>query len=313
MPGGETRLEMEPMDFGEFCLASDRAALPALLRTLWKERKPVSDGVHRKLLQQFAVYMLVGGMPQAVAAYLATNSLLKTDAVKRNILDAWMADLGTLDAKGRAAKIFGAVPAQLAKKAVRFQVSGVLRNHRAADVLGVVSKMQDAGFVLAAQHADDPGAGTADSPGPARFRLFAADTGLLVTLACSGSASRAEGIALQILSGRTCAGSGYLYENVTAQMLAAQGYRLAYHAFPGANPKLHYRVDFLLPENGRIVPVEVRCSGYLTHASLDAFARKFPSLTARRLLVSTKNLQNDGGVLCLPVYLVPFLKEMLSG
>lgn len=312
VPGGETRLKMFPMDFEEFCTAADKAALPPLLRTLLAEGKPPSDGVHRKLLQQFAVYMLVGGMPRAVAAYLETNDLLKVETVKRSILGLWKSHLGAIDAKGRAERLFRAIPAQLKKNASRFQVSCVLRNHRAADISGLISAMQDAGMVLAARHADDPGAGIEASLNPARFRLFLADTGLLLTLASSGSAFRYEDTCLKLLSGRPPVGLGYLFENVTAQMLAARGYGLAYHAFPRANPKLHYKVDFLLPEKGGIVPVEVRGSGYLTHAALDAFAAKFPLRTARRLLVGTKNLQNDGGVLCLPVYLVPFLREMLQ-
>ena len=313
IPSEEVRMEMVPMDFEEFCMATGQAAVPALLRELLAAGKPVADAVHRKLSQQFRIYMLVGGMPQAVDAYIKTNNLQKVDAVKRTILELYAADFQKIDGTGKAAMLFRSIPAQLAKNASRYQVSSVLKNQRAEDVLEIVSEMQDSKTVLVSHHADDPNMGMAANFDLARFKLFLADTGLFVSLMFQDSDFVENDIYQKLLSDKAHVNLGYLYENITAQVLAAQGYRLYYYTFPKENAKLFYEIDFLLPERSKIIPIEVKSSGYRTHASLDAFAQKFSARIARRLLVYTKNLQKDQDVLCLPVYLLPFLRETLVG
>lgn len=313
VPSEETRTEMVPMDFEEFCLATGKEALPPLLRTILSKGTPVADVVHRKLLQQFRIYMLVGGMPQAVESYLATNDFRKVDAVKRTILALYATDFEKIDGTGKASMLFRSIPAQLAKNTARYQVSSVLKNHRAEDVLELVSEMQDSKTVLVSRHADDPNMGMAANLDLAQFKLFLADTGLFVTLMFLDSDFVENDIYQKLLSDKAHVNLGYLYENITAQMLVAQGYRLYYYTFPKEHTKLHYEIDFLLPDRSKILPIEVKSSGYRTHASLDAFAQKFSSRISKRLLVYPKNLQKDHDVLCLPIYLLPFLRETLRG
>ena len=306
-------MEMTPMDFEEFCLATGKDAVPELLRTMLTKGKPIADAVHRKLIQQFRIYMLVGGMPQAVENYLETNDFRKVDDVKRTILSLYAADFEKIDGTGKASMIFRSIPAQLAKNTARYQVSSVLKNHRAEDILELVSEMQDSKTVLVSHHADDPNMGMAANLDLAQFKLFLSDTGLFVTLMFLDSDFVENDIYQKLLSDKAHVNLGYLYENITAQMLVAQGYHLYYYTFPKENTKLHYEVDFLLPERSKIIPIEVKSSGYRTHASLDAFAQKFSSRISRRLLVYPKNLQKEHDVICLPVYLLPFLREMLHG
>ena len=313
IPSEETRMEMTPMDFEEFCLATGKDAVPELLRTMLTKGKPIADAVHRKLIQQFRIYMLVGGMPQAVENYLETNDFRKVDDVKRTILSLYAADFEKIDGTGKASMIFRSIPAQLAKNTARYQVSSVLKNHRAEDILELVSEMQDSKTVLVSHHADDPNMGMAANLDLAQFKLFLSDTGLFVTLMFLDSDFVENDIYQKLLSDKAHVNLGYLYENITAQMLVAQGYHLYYYTFPKENTKLHYEVDFLLPERSKIIPIEVKSSGYRTHASLDAFAQKFSSRISRRLLVYPKNLQKGHDVICLPIYLLPFLREMLHG
>lgn len=312
IPSEESRLSMYPMDFEEFCLATGKNSLPNLLRMLLRKKTPLDNGTHRKLMRDFRIYMLVGGMPQAVAAYLETNNFRRIDEIKRKIIDLYEADFQKIDDTGRAGKLFDAIPAQLGKNAARYQVSSVLKNERADSLLSLVSEMQDSKTVLVAHHADDPNAGMAANLDLARFKLFLADTGLFVTLMFKDSDFANNDLYEKLLNDRARVNLGYLYENITAQMLAAQGLRLYYYTFPKEKSTQHYEIDFLFPAGSKIIPIEVKSSGYRTHASLDAFQAKFSSRIARRLLITTKPMQKDQDVLCLPVYLLPFLRENVT-
>jgi len=309
IPSEEKRLPMMPMDFEEFCLATGRQALPVILRQLAHSRKPVDEGTHRKLLRDFRLYMLVGGMPQAVAAYVEQNNFQAVDQVKRTILELYEGDFKKIDSTGRLALLFDAIPAQLQKNVSRYQVSSVLETERAGSILGLLAELQDSKTVTIAYHVNDPNTGLANQIDLTRFKLFLGDTGLFVTLMFKDQEFTENVIYSKLLNDKLQTNLGYLYENCVAQILAAAGKKLYYYTFPKEESNGRYEIDFLLPEGSKICPVEVKSSGYKVHRSLDAFQNKYSGRIGSRYVIYTKNIQKDKDIWCLPIYLLPFMQN----
>ncbi len=308
IPSEEHKVSMYPMDYEEFLWAlGDQTTIP-LLETVFQNQKPIGDQMNRKLMRDFRLYMLVGGMPQAVDAYIRTNNLRKVDAVKRDILNLYEDDFRKIDPTGKISMLFDAIPAQLNRNASRYQISGVLNHQRADDsILSLIAKLKDSKTVLAAYHTSDPNAGMANSRDLRKFKLFLADTGLFTTLAFKDKDFTENVIYEKLLNDKLSSNLGYLYENIVAQMLAANGNELFYHTFLNEKSRHNYEIDFLLARKNKICPIEVKSSGYKTHASLDAFTVKFSDRILQRYLVYTKDLRKDGDIVCMPVYMAMFL------
>lgn len=307
IPSEETRIPMYPMDFEEFLWAQGDMATIPLLRELYEKKRPAGEAAHRKLLRSFRLYMLVGGMPQAVSAYRETKQFEEVDQIKRDILDLYEEDFHKIDGTGRLSQLFDAIPAQLNKKSSRYAVSGVLPHLRPGRSANRLSELLDSCTVLAAYQANEPSAGLSFTQDMKRFKLFLSDTGLFVTLAFKDKAFTDNTIYRKLWSDKFPANLGYLYENAVAQALTAAGHRLYYHAFHQPSTSHRYEIDFLIARKSKICPLEIKSSGYKRHASLDAFGQKYARHIAEKYLIYTKDLQREGEVLCLPVYMTPFL------
>ena len=307
IPSEETRIEMTPMDYEEFRWAlGDKATIP-MLRSAFDNKISLGDDVNRRLLRDFRLYMLVGGMPQAVNEYLDTNNLSKMDRVKRSILELYQDDFRKIDPTGRASLLFSAIPSELTKNASRYQVSSVLPNTKPDRILGIVGDMKDSLTVNIAYHANDPSAGLSMHEDISRYKMFIVDTGLFVTLAFMDRDFTENIIYEKLLSDKLDADLGYLYENMVAQMLYSNGNRLFYYTFPKEKSTHNYEIDFLLAGGNKVCPIEVKSSGYKTHASMDAFSGKFSGKIGQKYLIYTKDLRKDGDILCLPIYMTMFL------
>lgn len=307
IPSEETRIEMTPMDYEEFRWAlGDKATIP-MLRSAFDNKISLGDDVNRRLLRDFRLYMLVGGMPQAVNEYLDTNNLSKVDRVKRSILELYQDDFRKIDPTGRASLLFSAIPSELTKNASRYQVSSVLPNTKPDRILGIVGDMKDSLTVNIAYHANDPSAGLSMHEDINRYKMFIMDTGLFVTLAFMDRDFTENIIYEKLLSDKLDADLGCLYENMVAQMLYSNGNRLFYYTFPKEKSTHNYEIDFLLARGNKVCPIEVKSSGYKTHASMDAFSGKFSGKIGQKYLIYTKDLRKDGDILCLPIYMTMFL------
>jgi len=307
IPSEETRLILYPLDYEEFRWAlGDQTTIP-LLREAYEKMKSLGDAMNRRLMRDFRLYMLVGGMPQAVDTYLSTNNMSMVDQMKRNILELYEDDFRKIDPSGRAGMLFDAIPAELHKNASRYQVSSVIAGEKEERVREIMADMQDSLTVNIAYHADNPNAGMALHKDPRRYKLFLADTGLFVTLAFKDSDYTENEIYEKLLNDHLRADLGYLYENVVAQMLKTAGNELYYYTFPKEKSRQNYEVDFLISRKGKICPLEVKSSGYQTHASLDAFQVKFSSRIRNRYLIYSKDIRKDQDTIYLPFYMTPFL------
>lgn len=307
IPSEETRLELFPMDYEEFRWALGDTVTVEMLREAYEGRRPLGDGVTRKLMRDFRLYMLVGGMPQAVSEYIASNNLSAVDSVKREIIDLYADDFRKIDPTGKATRMFYAIPGQLSKNASRYQISSVIEQGKKDRMEELLQNMEDSKVVLFSHHADDPNVGLSLHKDTGRYKMFLNDTGLFITLAFWDKDATENVIYQKLLNDKLPADLGYVYENAVAQILTAAGNKLFYYTWPTESGKHNYEVDFLLSRGVKLWPLEVKSSGYKTHASLDAFCDKFSSRIDERFLIYTKDYRKDGATILLPVFMTMFL------
>ena len=308
IPSEETRITMRPMDYEEFRWALDDAATVPLLQSAFEAFRPLGEAVNRKLLRDLRLYMLVGGMPQAVNTYIETNNLADVDNTKRGIIELYIDDFQKIDPSGKVSRLFSAIPSQLSKNASRYQVTSVLGRSEDKDKMAeLLNDLEDSLTVNFAHHTDDPNVGMPLHADYRQYKLYVGDTGLFITLAFWDKTVTENVIYQKLLSDKLSADLGYVYENLVAQMLTAVGNRLFYHTWPTENGKHNYEIDFILSRGNKICPIEVKSSSYKTHASLDAFKVKYSNRILRSYLVYTKDLARDKDVVCLPAYMTMFL------
>ena len=303
IPSEEERVQLNPLDFEEFRWALGDKALMPLLSEFYERNVPLGPAF-RNTMRNLRLYMLVGGMPQAVAEYINTNNLSRVDKKKRDILKLYIEDLNKIDPSGKAAMLFKAIPAQLTGNAKRYQVSSVLKDDRADTVAGIVSEMKASMCINLSRHVSDPNVGLSLSEELDCYKMFVCDTGLFITLAFWDKSYTENVIYEKLLSDKLSANLGYVYENLVAQMLVATGNELFYHSWPTPDGKHNYEIDFLLSRSNKLCPLEVKSSGYKAHASLDAFQEKFSARILHRYLIYTKDLAKVQDVLMLPVFMV---------
>ena len=250
--------------------------------------------------------MLVGGMPQAVNEYLDTNNLSKVDQIKRNIIQLYHDDFMKIDSTGRLGQLFMAIPAQLSRGTLRYYANNVVGDMNAEKKREMLINLEDSKTVLVSYHADDPNVGMSLTKDENRYKLFVCDTGLFITMAFWDKDFTENIVYQKLLSDKLETNLGYIYENLVAQMLATSGNRLFYYTF-AKDEKHNYEIDFLISKKNKICPIEVKSAGYKTHASLDAFCKKYSKRISDKYLVYTKDLAREEDMLYIPFYMVPFL------
>lgn len=306
IPSEERQVSMYPMDYEEFRWAlGDTATIP-LLQSVYSKWQPIGDDTNRKLMRDFRLYMLVGGMPQAVSTYLDTHDLSRVDQTKRTILRLYDNDFYELDPSGKTSMLFHAIPAQLNGNASRYNVSSVIEGSRVERLSNEINILRDSMTVNIAYHANEPSAGLSLHINKDKFKLFCGDTGLFVTLAFWDSEFTDNVIYQKLLADKLSADLGYVHENVVAQMLVACGQRLFYHTWPTTNNK-NYEVDFIISHGGKICPIEVKSSNSKEHASIDAFQEKYSGRILHRYLIHTKSMRKDQDLICVPTYMTSML------
>jgi hypothetical protein len=289
------------MDFEEFRWALGDNATHEIIRQSFEKKRPMGQALHREWMRLLRTYMAVGGMPQAVDVYIQTNNLQMVDDKKREIITLYDEDFRKIDTNGNISKLFLDIPAQLSRNANRFIASSATESRIDRQEKSYIADMADSQAVTVAYHANDPNVGFGMSRDVSRYKMFLTDTGLFVTLAFWDKEYVENTVYQKLLSDKLSANLGYVYENLIAQMLTSSGHTLYYYTFPDGN-KHNYEIDFLLSKGDKIVPIEVKSSGYRTHKSLDLFCEKYSSRIGDRLLLYTKDYHQDGPTTCLPVY-----------
>ena len=309
IPSEETRICMYPLDFEEFLWAINKPQTYDLIRYSYQNFKLLGEAVNRELMRYFRLYMLVGGMPQAVNAYLESNDFSAIDAVKRAILELYIDDFRRIDPTGRASRLFTLIPAELSRNSMRYQVGSVIENATASRLSELLMDMEDSMTVNFSYRANDPSVGFSLHADYNCFKLFLADTGLFVTLAFMDRDYTENVIYQKLLSDKLALDLGYVYENAIDQMLKSAGNELFYYTFQeevikeGNKILRNYEVDFLISRKDKICPIEVKSSGYNAHKSLDLFQQKYSARILHRYLLYTKDIRKDNDIMCLPAYM----------
>lgn len=304
IPSEEDELTLYPLDYEEFRWAlGDEVSVP-MLRQFFDKRKSLGDDANRNLMKDFRLYMVIGGMPQAVKTYIETKNMEQVDMAKRRIISLYEKDFIKIDPTGMASKLFMAIPAELARNSSRYTVNAPTNGEGRHDrLMEIIFDMQDSMVVNMAYHANDPNVGLALHRDPNRYKMFLGDTGLFITLAFWDKDFTENIIYEKLLTDKLSADMGYVYENIVAQILKAKGYELYYYTWPSETSNHLYEVDFILSKGAKIEPIEVKSSGYKTHKSLDIFCQKFSARISRSYIVYTKDLRKEAEITYLPAYM----------
>ena len=310
IPSEEEELEMHPLDFEEFLWAMGDEVTFSLIRSHYEQKKPLGQGMHRRIMNDFRQYMLVGGMPQAVLSYIGDKDFSATDRAKTKILKLYRNDVAKYAAgyEGKVTALFDALPGQLSKKEKKYKIASVSKNARMREYEDAFMWLSDGMIVNSCFNATDPGYGLGLSLDHATHKLYMADTGLLVTHACRGKGYINNELYRAILFDRLNINEGMIMENIVAQMLRANGHRLFFYSRTDANYSAKtIEIDFLISIGRKICPIEVKSSAYRTHSSLDKFRAKFSDKIGESYILYTKDVMIKEGVVHLPLYMATFL------
>lgn len=307
IPSEEHKIAMYPMDFEEFLWAIGDNLTADTIRHLMKERKPAGNSLHRNLMRIFRLYMLIGGMPQAIESYIESNNLQIVDKAKREIIDLYEEDFVKIDGTGLAGDIYDSIPASLSKNTARYVLATARDGLRSSRVCKLIPDMLSSYTVCIAYHANNPNVGMALEKDIDRYKLFLSDVGLFITLAFKDKKFTDNVIYNKLLSNKLDANLGYIYENAVAQMLLAKGYNLFYYTMKVEKSNHLHEIDFLITTGNKICPIEVKSGNYQSHKSLDLFCDKFSKRIQEKYVIHTKDYKSENGIRYLPIYMVPFL------
>ena len=305
IPSEEHKINMYPMDFEEFLWAVNDEVTADTIRYLLNNKKTAGNAMHRSLMRTFRLYMLIGGMPQAIETYLETNNLQDVDNVKREIIDLYEEDFIKIDRTGLAGDVYDSIPSSLSSNASRYVLSLARKDLRSKQVFELLPDMLSSYTVNIAYHANNPDVGMSLEKDIDCYKLFISDTGLFITLVYRDKDFTENVIYNKLLSDNT--NLGYIYENAVAQMLTVKGNNLFYYTFGSETSNHLYEIDFLLSSGNKICPMEVKSGNYRSHTSLDMFCDKYSKRIKDKYIVHTKDYKWENGISYLPVYMVPFL------
>ncbi len=300
VPVGYLRVkEMFPLDFEEFVWALGLSAdVVGSLRTAWEKTARVDDFIHRKMMELFRLYLVVGGMPAAVVAYLESNNLQNVLAVQQEIVAMYKRDISQYDKsrKLQIEKIFDLIPPELNEKNKRFVLNSLKEKMRFNTVADSFVWLTSAGVALAVYNIEEPRVPLLLARASKLFKLFSNDVGLL-------AAQYANGIQLQILQGAKAINYGSVYENFVAQELYAHGLAPYYY-----NSKKRGELDFVVEMNGAVLPIEVKSGkDYNRHRALSNILDCKDYALPKAIVLTNDNLKKDGAIVYAPIYMTMFL------
>ena len=307
IPSEEYKISMYPMDYEEFLWAIGDNVTADTIRLLLETKKPAGNSMHRELMRIFRLYMLIGGMPQAIETYLEKKNLCSVDETKRAIVDLYEEDFTKIDGTGLAGDIYDSIPASLTGNNSRYVYSSAKKGTRSEQIYRLIPDMLSSYTVNIAYHSNNPGVGMALEKGTERFKLFTSDIGLFITLSYKDKDFTENLIYDKLLSDKLDANLGYVYKNAVAQILVAKGNNLFYYTEKSETSNHLHEIDFLLSSGTKICPIEVKSGNYKTFKSFDDFCNKFSSRIGEKYIVHTKDYKRENGVTFIPVYMLPFL------
>ena len=312
IPSEEEKLKMYPMDFEEFLWAKGNTAVMPAIKTAFESRKPLGNAAHRKIMQIFREYIAVGGMPQAVLAYVNGESYASIDRVKQVILSLYEDDLRKYDDEERekASLVFKTIPKQLSDHEMHFTFSEINTNARYVNYVESVEFVAESMMGNRCANVTMPDVLLELYSDRSNFKLYMGDTGLLVSQLIR-EGEETEDIYRALIYDKLSSNLGMIFENIVAQMLKAGGRELFFHEYKyvpeGTETEKKYEIDFIIVKNKKICPIEVKSSGYTSHKSFDYFIEKYPIKVQERYIIYTKDLKFTDGITYIPAYMTGLL------
>ena len=315
IPSEERHLKMYPMDFEEFLWALGNHTLMDIVGQCFEKRKPMGQAMHRKAMDIFRQYLIVGGMPQAVQEYVNTHDFDRVDRVKRDILTLYRADI-VKHAGGYEMKvegIFDEIPAQLQRHEKRFKLSSLRKEARFRDYEDALFWLEDAMIVNICYKSTEPSIGLKLNMDRMALKCYMADTGLLISHAFDENGIVSEELYKKLLFDKLEVNKGMIMENIVAQMLAAGGHKLYFYSNASReDSSSRMEIDFLIAKNKissrhNISPIEVKSGKNYTLSSLRKFMHKYSEQTHIPYVLHTGDLKEEEEILYLPLYMTPLL------
>lgn len=315
IPSEERHLKMYPLDFEEFLWALGNDTLMDIIRKFYENKKPMGQALHRKAMDYFRQYLIIGGMPQAIQAYVDTKDFDKVDRIKRDILTLYRADI-VKHADGYEIKvesIFDEIPAQLQKHEKKFKLSSIKKDARLRDYEDALFWLDDAMIVNICYNSTAPNIGLKLNMDRLTLKCYMADTGLLISHAFDENGLLSEEIYKKLLFGKLEVNEGMIVENIVAQMLTASGHKLYFYSTPSAkDSNERMEIDFLITKakisnRHNISPIEVKSSKNYTISSLRKFTAKYGEQTYTPYVLHTQDYKEVDGIVYLPLYMTPLI------
>ncbi|MCI8354196.1 MAG: ATP-binding protein [Lachnospiraceae bacterium] len=315
IPSEERHMKMYPLDFEEFLWALSNETLMNLVKICFKEKKPLGQALHRKAMDYFRQYLIVGGMPQAIKTYADTRDFDKVDRIKRDILELYRADI-VKHAEGyemKVEQIFENIPAQLQKHDRKFRLSSLKKEARFREYEDAIFWLYDAMIVNNCYNSTAPDIGLRLNMDRLTLKCYMADTGLLISHAFDENGIVSEEIYKKLLFDRLEVNKGMIMENIVAQMLAASGHKLYFYSNASRDDAAsRMEIDFLIAKSKissrhNISPIEVKSGKNYTLSSLKKFMGKYKEQLDIAYVLHTGDLKVDDGIVFLPLYMTPLL------
>lgn len=313
IPSEEYRIKMYPMDFEEYLWALEDDFTYDAIKNAFVKRKPLGDAIHRKIMKTFRTYMAVGGMPQAVEAFVNGKTFAQIDFIKRNILNLYEEDLAKYDVENRekASIIYKTIPEQLENKNSHFKFSLVDKNARYQNYVDAVSFIAESMIGNECINVTKPEVALELFSDRSNFKLYMGDTGLLVTQIMKNTDEADEDLYKALIIDDLGINQGMILENMVAQMLRAAGHRLYFHEYlyapEGTEKEKKYEIDFITVKKKKICPIEVKSSNYKSHKSFDYLIKKYQLKMEDRYIIYTKDLKYEDGITYIPIYMAAFV------
>jgi len=313
IPSEEYKIKMYPMDFEEYLWATGDSITFETIKSAFTERKPLGDAIHRRIMKTFRTYMAVGGMPQAVDAFVSGKTFAQIDFVKRNILRLYEDDLAKYDIENRekASVIYKTIPEQLENKNSHFKFSLVDKNARYQNYVDAVSFVAESMIGNECINVTKPEVALELFADRSNFKLYMGDTGLLVAQIMQNRDETDEDLYKELIFGDLGINQGMILENMVAQMLRASGHGLYFHEYfykPDGNEKEQkYEIDFMVVKKKKICPIEVKSSNYKSHKSFDYLIKKYQMKMEDRYIIFTKDFKYEDGITYIPIYMTMFI------
>lgn len=305
IPSEEMKIPVYPMDYQEFCDATGGSY--ELLKQIYDTGKAIGQVTNRKLMRDLRIYMAVGGMPQAVEAYIEGKNFSEIDMVKRQIISLYEEDFKKIDGSGRISALYHSIPAQLAKDSKKYRITAAIGKKNNSKTEELLYELIDSKTVLPCYNSTDPRVSLTDTKDFDSYKLYLSDTGLFITLMFIDRPVTENDVYAKLLSDKLPANLGYLYENLIAQMITAAGRELYYHTWEKDKSTHYYEVDFLISEGSKVNAFEIKSSGAGKHESIKQFYKKFSKNVNKIYLISQKDVGKEENLMLKPFYLMPFL------